>query len=74
MRETVAEGTAHVVLSQLGLPTKAAQYLAIFNVKKADVRRWTEQISKTSQVIMSYLIQMTGWNLDESLIVEVDSQ
>ncbi|MDF1540992.1 MAG: hypothetical protein P1Q69_19000 [Candidatus Thorarchaeota archaeon] len=70
MRETVAEGTAHVVLSQLGLPTKAAQYLAIFNVKKSDIRAWTEQISKTSHVIISYLIQRTGWNLDQSSIAD----
>ncbi|MDF1541343.1 MAG: hypothetical protein P1Q69_20765 [Candidatus Thorarchaeota archaeon] len=70
MRETVAEGTAHAVLSQLGLPSKAAQYLAIYDVKKADIRAWNEQISKTSHVILSYLIQKTGWNLDQSLIIE----
>ncbi|MDF1540767.1 MAG: hypothetical protein P1Q69_17860 [Candidatus Thorarchaeota archaeon] len=74
MRETVAEGTAHVVLKQLGLPTKAAQYLAIYNVKKSDIRTWTEQISKTSHVIMSYLIQKTGWNLDQSMTVEDSAQ
>ena len=62
IRETEAEGVAYVVSQYLGLRIHAPTYLAIQCVLSTDVLSCMKNITKVSDVIVSYLIQKTSWN------------
>ena len=52
------------VLKALGLETKAPIYIATQGGTAKTVMDCAHNISKVSHVIISYLIQKSGWNLD----------
>ena len=64
VKETEAEGVAFVVLKALGLKTKAPVYIATQGGTAKTVMDCANNISKVAHVIVSYMIQRTGWNLD----------
>ena len=65
IRETEAEGVAFVVLSHLGLPTKAPIYIAIHGGTGKTIIECAENIARVSHVIVSYLMEKTRWELDK---------
>jgi hypothetical protein len=62
MRETEAEGVSYVVSQYLGLKTHAPTYIALQRASGKDVLACMKTLTKGSDVIISYLIQKTGWN------------
>jgi hypothetical protein len=65
VREIEAEGTAYVICNFFDLPTNAPTYLALHTkASRADILKHCETIQKVSKVIISYLLEHLGYNID----------
>jgi hypothetical protein len=65
VREIEAEGTAYVICDFFNLPTKAPTYLALHaQATSKDILKHSPIIHESAHVIISYLLEHLGWNID----------
>jgi hypothetical protein len=65
VREIEAEGTAYVICDFFDLPTTAPTYLALHaQATNKDILKHGPIIHESTHVIISYLLEHLGWNID----------